>query len=75
MKSGVIVVLANEETGSEKVRVLVKLIQFVSGRARTHQGQFSFPWHQIKEGQEGLLEVNCNRVPGPVFGWVGGWGQ
>ena len=36
MKSGVIVILANEETGSEKVRVLVKVIQFVSGRARTH---------------------------------------
>lgn len=47
------------------MRILVKVIQFVSGRARIQtKASFSFPRQPIKEGQEGLLEVNCHREPG-----------
>lgn len=33
-------------------------------RQSSNQGQFSFPRQPIKEGQEGLLEVNCHEEPG-----------
>ena len=44
------------------MRVLVKVIRFVSGRARIQtKASFLFPRQPIKEG---LLEVNCHRVHG-----------
>jgi len=47
------------------MRVLVKVMRFVSGRARIQtKASFLFPRQPIKEG---LLEVNCHGVHGLEF--------